>query len=298
MARSGGIVATHLDIAAPKIFATLDQSKGVFSVRELEEIFRDSRHEWDLPDRTRVSRWLEYLQTKGSLRKLTLQAKGYTPLIRYVWGGVSAYRLAALIWRGAYLSHGSAVFLHGLTDDIPKTVYVNREQSPKPTPSGGLTQERLDMAFSRPQRSSAYVLTVDDFRIVMLSGKNTGRLEVGEIPDPSAESRLLPVTRLERTLIDIVVRPAYAGGVTRLVDAFHGAAPRVSVPVLVATLRQLGYIYPYHQALGFLLERAGVDPTQLGPLRELGMEFDFHLAHGMRERDYDPSWRLFFPKGL
>lgn len=291
-------MAGHLETAAPKIFATLDQTERVFSVRDLEELFRKSLSDWDLPDRTKVSRWLEFLQTKGSLRKLTLQAKGYTPLVRYVWGDVSAYRLAALLWKGAYLSHGSAVFLHGLTDDIPKTIYVNREQSPKPAPLGGLTQERLDMAFSRPQRSSAYVLTVDEFRIVMLSGKNTGRLGVEELPDPTAETRVLPVTQLERTLIDIVVRPAYAGGVTRVAAAFRGAASHVDVPLLVATLRRLGYVYPYHQALGFLLERAGVEPARLQPLREQGMEFDFHLVHGMRDRDYDPSWRLFFPKGV
>lgn len=291
-------VATKLEIAAPKIFAEFDRSQGVFSVRELESILRTSKLEWDLPERTTVSSWLDFMQTKGTLRKLTLQAKGYTPLTRYVWGDVSPYRLAAALWKGAYLSHGSAVLLHGLTDEIPKVIYVNREQGPKPVPSGGLTQERLDMAFSRPQRTSAYVLPVGDYRIVMLSGKNTGRLEVGEMPDPVDGSHALPVTRLERTLIDIVVRPAYAGGVTHLLDAFRGASQRVRIPELVATLRGLGYVYPYHQSLGFLLERAGVEPSHLDPLREMGLEFDFHLAHGMSERDYDATWRLFYPKGL
>ena len=291
-------VATKLENAAPRIFAKLDGSQGVFSIRELESLLHTSKQEWNLPERTTASSWLEFLQTKGSLRKLTLQAKGYTPLTRYVWGEVSVYRLAAALWKGAYLSHGSAVFLHGLTDDIPKVIYVNKEQGPKPAPSGGLTQERLDMAFSRPQRSSAYVLPVGDYRIVMLSGKNTGRLEVGEIPDPAEGVHMLPVTRLERTLIDIVVRPAYAGGVTHLLDAFRGSKDRVRIPVLVATLRQLGYVYPYHQAIGFLLERAGVEPARLLPLREMRLEFDFHLAHGMKERDFDPTWRLYFPKGL
>ena len=70
------------------------------------------------------------------------------------------------------------------------------------------------------------------------------------------------------------------------------------IPVLVATLKQLGYVYPYHQAIGFLLERAGVEPARLEPLRALGLHFDFHLVHGMRERDYHAGWRLFHPKGL
>lgn len=287
-----------LHAAAPRIFAELDSLSGVFSVRDLEALLRASRRDWDLPRDTTTSVWLEFLQAKGRLRKLTLQCKGYTPLTRYVWGDVSPYRLAALLWKGAYLSHGSAVFLHGLTDDIPKTIYVNREQGPKPAPSGGLTQERLDMAFSRPQRASAYVLPLGEFRIVLLSGKNTGRLEVGETPDPSHPTHALPVTRLERTLIDIVVRPAYAGGVLHLLDAFHGASQRVRIPELAATLRRLGYVYPYHQALGFLLEHAGVEPSRLAPLREMGLDFDFHLAHGMGEHDYDANWRLFYPKGL
>ena len=291
-------MSSELHIAAPKMLTELDRQSGVFSIRDLESLLRAYRQDWGLSSGTTTSAWLDFLQTEGQLRKLTLQCKGYTPLTRYVWGDVSPYRLAALLWKGAYLSHGSAVFLHGLTDDIPKTIYVNREQSPKPAPSAGLTQERLDMAFSRPQRASAYVLPVGEYRIVLLSGKNTGRLEVGEMPDPASQTHALPVTGLERTLIDIVVRPAYAGGVTHLLGAFRGAGQRVRIPELVATLRNLAYVYPYHQALGFLLERAGVEPDRLGPLRAMGLDFDFHLAHGMGMRDYDANWRLFYPKGL
>ena len=56
--------------------------------------------------------------------------------------------------------------------------------------------------------------------------------------------------------------------------------------------------YPYHQPIGFLLERAGYEPWRLAPLRKLAITFDLHLAHGTKERDYDPGWRLFFPKGM
>src|SRR5882672_4945604 len=47
-------------------------------------------------------------------------------------------------------------------------------------------------------------------RIVLLSGKHTGRLGVTKTLGPQGEQ--LELTDLERTLIDIAVRPTYAGG--------------------------------------------------------------------------------------
>ena len=290
-------MATKLAKARTKIVAAMDRSERVFSVRELERLIGSSRGEWQLAEKTSIREVIEFLKAEGKLRKLSLRAKHYAPLARYVWGDVPPYRLAVSLWNGAYLTHGSAVFLHGLTDEIPKVIYVNKEQSEKPEGPGGLTQERLDMAFSRPQRTSSYVLALGDFRVVLLSGKHTGGLEVAELPDPEG-GEMVRVTKLERTLIDIAVRPSYAGGVTHVLDAFRGAKGRARVAVIVATLKRLGYVYPYHQAIGFLLERAGFDRGKLKPFRALGLEYDFYLVHGMRERDYDPNWRLFFPKGL
>ncbi len=290
-------MATKLQNAAPTMFAALDRSSGIFTTRELERLFHASKSDWDLARATTVTEWRELLQSRGSLRKVTFQPEGHPPFSRYVWGQVSEHRLAASLWKGAYLSHGTAVFLHGLTDDLPKVIYVNREQSRKSAPVGELTQDALDLAFARRQRTSTYEFTIGDYRVLLLNGKYTGRLEVVPLVEPLGNG-VLPVTSLERTLIDIAVRPAYAGGAYGLLDAFAGARDRIRIPVLVATLKQLGYVYPYHQAIGFLLERAGVEFARLEPLRALGLDFDFHLVHGTRERDYHPGWRLFHPKGL
>jgi predicted transcriptional regulator of viral defense system len=85
----------------------------------------------------------------------------------------------------------------------------------------------------------------------------------------------IPVTNLERTLIDITVRPDYAGGVQNVLDAFRIARARLSVQTLISTLDQLSYLYPYAQAIGFLLQHAGYDDDCLKPFRARVGQFKF-----------------------
>ncbi len=96
----------------------------------------------------------------------------------------------------------------------------------------------------------------------------------------------LRFTNLERTLIDATVRPVYAGGVFEVRKAYELAKEKVSVNRLAALLQKLDYIYPYHQAIGFYLERAGYKVGLVSLLRRFPMEFDFYLAHDMGQTEY------------
>jgi hypothetical protein len=91
------------------------------------------------------------------------------------------------------------------------------------------------------------------------------------------------------------VRPNYAGGVFQVMEAYRAARDRVSVGVLLTTLRKLDYRYPYHQAIGYYMERAGYTAQALARVAELEMDLDFYLAHGLPNRAYSKRWRLHHP---
>jgi len=287
---------SRIQIAKKDITRYFEESATrVYSYGGLSSILSSNRAFWRLSLSMATKDFIEFLLEETKLRQLTIESDKYGQVVRYTWGKVSPFQLALSLRRGAYVSHGTAVFLHGLTDQIPSTIYVNQEQSAKPR-TNSLSQDAIERAFSRQQRQSSYILKHDNIRFVLLSGKNTGHLEVGLLPGPEGE--LLEVTKLERTLIDIVVRPYYAGGVYQVLEAYKSARDRISVNNLIAILKKLDYLYPYHQAIGFYMERAGYDNDKLGRLRRLGLTFDFYLAHDIRDKAYDPHWRLFYPKSF
>jgi hypothetical protein len=174
--------------------------------------------------------------------------------------------------------------------------YLNREQSAKPGNDDPLDQERMREAYSRPQRASRYRFSWRGYEFVLLSGKRTDKSDI--IVKRGPHRLAVRVTNLERTLVDCVVRPGYAGGAHKVLDAFKRAKDEVSVRRLTSTLARLRHRYPHHQALGFYLERAGFDPKPLGALRRLGFEYEFYLAHGMKRTRFDDSWRIFYPDDL
>jgi predicted transcriptional regulator of viral defense system len=131
----------------------------------------------------------------------------------------------------------------------------------------------------------------------MLNGMYTGNLGVIKMPGPDGET--LSITNMERTLIDITVRPEYAGGIYEVLKAYRLAKDKVSINRLVAILKEINYVYPYHQAVGFYLEKAGVyKQSQLDLVQRFKMKYDFYLMHKMKDYEYSQKWRLYYPKGF
>ena len=134
-----------------------------------------------------------------------------------------------------------------------------------------------------------------DRRIILLSGKATGNLQV---EDAAYVGERLPTTSVERTLVDIAVRPIYAGGVEEVLLAYENARDIVSVPLLADILSNLKHVYPYKQAIGFYLERAGYPESSLKIFMRNPFDFDFFLVNQIEKRAYSKKWRLFYPEGL
>jgi predicted transcriptional regulator of viral defense system len=294
---------SRIQIARPDIIRYFDALPSkILHHTDLSRILNEQRAFWRLTLDTTTTSFIHFLIDSGKLSVFEFPfQKPYKKKTVYAWGNAPFYEVVLGISSKCYLSHYSAVKIHGLTEQTPKTIYINEEQRLESWLAGKLTQKTIAAAFQRPVRVTTRVAETSDYRVIFLNGKNTSNFGVVEEQFSGIDGELfgkIRVTNMERTLVDITVRPVYSGGVAEVLKAFAIARDRVSTNRLAATLKKLAFIYPYHQAIGFYLERAGYRATSLDLFRKIPREFDFYLEHGMKATKYVKPWRLFVPRGL
>lgn len=288
---------SRLSIAKPKIESYFDKVESkVFTPRQLEFIFSQNKKDWVLAQSTRFTDFIEYLISKSKLKKIDLKFHNKA-FIRYAWDSIDneiVYDIALSLKPGAYLSHYTAMFYHDLTEQIPKTIYVTSEQESKFI-EHDLEQKDIDQAFNKPVRNTNHIAQFGDYKITLLNGKHTNNTGVIKSHFDSSEVTL---TNLERTLIDISVRPNYSGGILEVLKAYTLAKEKVSINKIKAYLQKIDFIYPYHQVIGFYLEKSGYPDERIRLLEIKEKSFDFYLAHNMDDTLYSKRWCLYYPKYL
>ncbi|CAK0040682.1 type IV toxin-antitoxin system AbiEi family antitoxin domain-containing protein [Burkholderia pseudomallei] len=292
---------SRIQIAKTDIIKHFDElPTHVLKLKEIRAILANQRAFWRLAQSTTAEHFIAFLRQHAKLRKIEFPFPQRAEQC-YVWGDVPLLVILLSLRKNLYLSHYTAMRLHGLTEQSPTTIYITDERSSSDQHERAkLSQPEIDQAFSRTPRVSHNWVEHAGKKIYLLNGAHTGHLGVITEPvtDEGGQEVLARLTNLERTLIDITVRPVYAGGVFEVAKAFELAKDRVSINRLVPMLRKLDFAYPYHQAIGYYLERAGYKPNQIDLIRRLPIERDFYLSHEMGDTRYVSNWRLFVPSGF
>jgi len=266
----------------------------VFSIPDLQRIFRENKVLWAIPGTTKAEEFIKHLIEKKTITKIEIKLPREEKLNKYICENPSIFEIALSIKSKSYLSHYTAMFLHGLTDNIPKTIYTNTElKKTKNLNTKKLVQGSIDKAFGCNMRQSNQIAKLNEVEIYLLNSKNVDQIGVKKF---TLNGVKLLVTDIERTLIDIAVRPNYAGGIAEVLNAYIAAKDRVSVNRMVSILKKLDYTYPYHQAIGFYLEKAGYNKSVLKLLEKIEIKHKFYLTYKIKEKDYSKKWKLFFPK--
>ena len=288
---------SRLQIAKPDIVAFFsEKAPRVMKPRQLGAIMSEQRRGWRLAQNTTIDHFIAFLTKSADLKRHAFEFPT-RPETLFVWGKVPLFEILQHLKPKSYFSHYTAMRMHGLTEQVPKIIYISHERTTAASRSD-LSQAAIDEAFQRPVRISNNAVDFGDQRIVLLNSAFTDELGViGQTIQHGSEASVsVRATNLERTLIDVAVRPAYSGGVYEVAKAFELARDTLSVNSMSAMLKKLDFAYPYHQVIGFYLERAGYHPTTLDLLRRFPTTFDFYLTHEMAETRFDKTWRLHVPK--
>ncbi|MCB9538087.1 MAG: hypothetical protein H6704_17675 [Myxococcales bacterium] len=273
------------------------EPRSIYRARDLETILRARYDAWGLSRFDDVGKLIATMERRGWLQPVSLQFPRRR-LNFLVWRQANAFELPAAVSPHAFLSHYTALVLHDLTDDQPKTIYLAEPRPSRRATKEDLGQEVIDAAMEASPVLSKNRAEFGGYEIVWLETEVPERVQVSQAVEVGGRS--LRVSTIEKTLLDAVVRPEYCGGVHQLPAAFRRATEALSINRLVKLLRGLQPRFPYHQALGFLLERAGYDAKLLKALRALDDgEHSFFVGRGSKATmAFDASWRVHYPPEL
>lgn len=215
--------------------------------------------------------------------------------------GFSSYEIALGMFPKGYFCNLSAVYYQALTNQVPKTVYICTESNAKKNRANDeLTNSKFRRAFLKPHRHTKFIFESRGFDIVVIERI---RGTDGGVAFSKSTTGLLPmsarVAGVERALIDAVVSPQYNGGISSIPDYFKHAGNKLDVSKLIGIYRELDFIYPYFQTIGFFLERTGMPEMAETVRAEFNPKNKFYIDHGAKAAwKYDNRWMIYYPEGV
>jgi hypothetical protein len=276
-----------------------ERAPAIYHEESLVNLLEAKRTEWRIPNYIGRWRFINFLLENTSLTQIEALSVGNRregTILRYGWGPVDPFLLGLALRKRSYVSHSTAMLLHGLTDQLPQTLFMTTQQRPW-ADSNSLSQVAITQAFSKKQRESNTAYKALNYRYVILEGRFTDSSELSFLRSPQSNSPVL-ASGLERTLVDICVRPSYSGGVFQILEAYKRARILTDTKKLLSILTSHSFSYPYQQAIGFYMEKAGYPETDFSPFCQMVSAYDFYLAYGLIETTYVPKWRLYVPRGF
>jgi len=274
----------------PRYLATLRQS--VYSEQEISQLIEDYAKAINDPCDAASEIYLQYLVEKGAIRQIVITGERRNMKRYLAKTDISLAEIACSLQSGGYLSHLAAAYIHQLTNCEPTVICVSKEGSKRETDSEDLDQEDIDAAFQKAQRQSSAHVQWENHHFQLLSGSYADGAGI-------EQRKSFSLTSIERTLIDLTVRPTYGLGAANILEIYEKAIPTLHMDNIFALLEILAYRYPYHQSIGFYLSQAGYsNQKELNRLRKMGMKHAFYLDYEMTDPVYSDEWNIYFPQAL
>ncbi len=167
--------------------------------------------------------------------------------------------IATRLAHPAYVSYWSALHFHGLTEQVPRTVFVATTRKCRPL---DLDNTRLVFVRVAPYKFFGYQ-----------------REMIGDLP--------VLVAEVEKALVDSLDQPRYAGGLLEVAKALYQAREQLDPERLVEYANRMRN-RSLCSRLGYLLDRFGQ------PVQGLNISRTFVLLdpQGQVEGPYDHRWRV------
>ena len=191
---------------------------------------------------------------------------------------VQEFEIAMNLVSPAAVSHWSAMNHHGLTDQIPRTIFVLTTTKSSVPRTRGTRDKRVS--------HNGYLAGGTVYRFVQVTPEcffGTEKVWVS--------GAQIAITDPERTLLDGLCRPQYCGGFAEVLCAFNAIGDKLNIERIVGYALRLNAATA--KRLGWVLEYWGFDSSEFGELAELPVKGYRKLdPTGPRKGPYNSRWMI------
>jgi predicted transcriptional regulator of viral defense system len=157
---------------------------------------------------------------------------------------IHEYEIAVKLVTPAAVSHRTAFYYHGLTDQVLHCVYLTTLNT-RFVPTGDKTKSK---------RSAAIIIRGVEYIIVRLQQEKFFGHKIAWVGDGNFQ-----ITDLERTLLDGLAYPQYCGGLQEVIYAFEESFEKINLDKIIeygmcldtAVSRRLGWVLDNILNIGF-----------------------------------------------
>lgn len=251
-----------------RIAAEGDRIFSTAQARELSpEVGLKDSYLWEALYHLRRNGWIVSL--RRGLYGLTASVPGVTP--------AHEFEVAMALVSPAAISHWSALHHHGLTEQVPRKIFV-------------LTSTDASVPRARGARAkgitNGYPIGDTTYQFVQVKPERYFGTEKLWI-----EEARITITDPERTLLDGLSMPQYCGDFAEVLHAFEVRGADLDLKQIIEYACKLDTATA--KRLGWVLELQGVDPARIEPLLELPIKGYRKLdPTGPRKGPCNPRWMI------
>ena len=210
------------------------------------------------------------------------------------------FTISNIIYVNSYFAHYTALSLNQLTVNQSNTIYLKKETKLPPlSKETSVDQKTIDIVFSKPMRKSREITEIywnnTLYRIIYLEGyilpKDNNDILFKDIN--------IRYSGIERTLIDCVIRPAYSGGISSVLEAFRAAKETLDITKMATLINELNHFYPYERNIALYMKFSNFSEEQiqlfLSKVKKIEVNYNFYLDYQMLKKRFDSDLKIYYP---
>lgn len=262
--------------------------KKMYSLRELNEVLTHLKTKKLIAQNISGRSFFNMLQNRLELKTYSISSEKINKVRYTLYSDINVYDFVATFEKQGFFSMSTSLNIQGLSNEKNEFVFFSKELTPKYyNKNNEIHQEDIDQAYEKEYRYTSSIATYKNNHVIYLTPKHTGRFEVVRYNE-------YYVSSVHRAFVEMIIHVQYFKSFETVIEIFKPLKNRLDVKRIFKVLEIFDLIYPYHQLIGFSLEKVGFYKNDLDLFKKQVSDLKFYTQKSKIKYTFDSYWNIYY----